>query len=124
MDEEVHEESLEDLLEGSRQKSPTRCCFLLRVKPEYLSEYVRVHQHVWDDMRQALTDSGWRNYSLFLQPETGMVVGYFESDDVDAAQEAMASTEINTRWQGEMAKYFVSPDGGTNEVLPQYFYLP
>ena len=52
-----------------------------------------------------------------------MVVGYFESDDVDAAQAAMADTDVNSRWQAEMAQYFVAPDGGTNEVLPQYLYL-
>ncbi|MCI1642557.1 MAG: L-rhamnose mutarotase [Actinomyces sp.] len=122
MDDEVHQ-SLADQLAATTQKSPTRCCFLLRVRPERLSEYIEVHQHVWAEMRQALSGSGWRNYSLFLQPDTGMVVGYFESDDVDAAQRAMAATEVNARWQAQMAEYFVQPDGGTNEVLSQYFYL-
>ncbi len=122
MDDEVHR-SLADQLATTVQKSPTRCCFLLWVKPDRLAEYVKVHQHVWTEMRQALSDSGWRNYSLFLQPDTGMVVGYFESDDVDAAQRAIADTEVNTRWQAQMGKYFVQPDGGINEVLPQYFYL-
>jgi L-rhamnose mutarotase len=35
----------------------------------------------------------------------------------------MAATEVNARWQAQMAEYFVQPDGGTNEVLSQYFYL-
>lgn len=123
MDNEVQFPPRSHQLAATTQKSPTRCCFLLHVRPERLPEYIDVHQHVWDEMRQALTDSGWRNYSLFLQQETGMVVGYFESDDVDAAQAAMADTDVNSRWQAEMAQYFVAPDGGTNEVLPQYFYL-
>lgn len=124
MDEEVHHETLERELRETTQKSPHRCCFLLRVRPEKLAEYVEVHQSVWEEMRGALHDTGWRNYSLFLETDTGTVVGYFESDDVDAAQAAMASTEVNTRWQSEMAQYFVQPDGGTAQVLPQYFYLP
>ncbi|MCI1676329.1 MAG: L-rhamnose mutarotase [Ancrocorticia sp.] len=114
---------LDELLQNTTQKSPHRCCFLLRVRQEMLPEYVGAHQHVWDEMREALSSSGWRNYSLFLQPETGMVVGYFESDDTDQAQKAMAATDVNTRWQATMSKYFVQPDGGTNEILPQYFYL-
>ncbi len=123
MDKDVHLPSLAEQLASTTQSSPSRCCFLLHVRPERLSEYVDVHQHVWESMREALTQSGWRNYSLFLRPDTGLVVGYFEADDVEAAQSAMARTEVNERWQSEMAQYFVQPDGGTNEVLPQYFYL-
>ncbi|PHP53568.1 L-rhamnose mutarotase [Actinomyces ruminis] len=115
---------LTELLSTTSARSPHRCCFLLHVRPDRLNEYVEVHQHVWEEMRQALTRCGWRNYSLFLRPEDGLVVGYFESDDVDAAQAAMANEEVNTRWQAEMAQYFVQPDGGTNEILPPYFYLP
>lgn len=114
---------LTTLLATTSARSAQRCCFLLHVRPERLTEYVEVHQHVWDDMRDALSRTGWRNYSLFLRPEDGTVVGYFEADDVEAAQAAMADEKANTRWQAEMAQYFVQPDGGTNEVLPQYFYL-
>ncbi|WP_253953872.1 L-rhamnose mutarotase [Schaalia sp. 19OD2882] len=115
---------LKKLLSTTDQASPTRACFLLRVRPECLTEYVQVHQHVWDDMRQALSDAGWRNYSLFLDVATGTCVGYFEADDTSAAQEAMAATEVNTRWQAAMARYFVQPEGGTAQILPQYFHLP
>ena len=114
---------LHETLERTTQKSPTRQCFLLRVRPDKLPEYIEVHQRVWEEMRAALSTSGWRNYSLFLEEETGTVVGYFESDDVAAAQDAMARTEVNTRWQADMAQYFVQPDGGTAQILPQYFYL-
>nr|WP_131245763.1 L-rhamnose mutarotase [Schaalia suimastitidis] len=116
--------TVSELLNSTSQASSTRACFLLRVRPEKLAEYIEVHQHVWEDMRQALSDCGWRNYSLFLDPDTGMVVGYFESDDVKAAQESMARTDVNTRWQAEMAQYFVQPSGGNAHILPQYFYLP
>ena len=92
--------------------------------PEALEEYVDVHQRVWAEMRDALTTAGWRHYSLFLNPDTGLVVGYFESDDTAAAMEAMADTDVNTRWQAEMQRYFVQPDGGTPTLLQQYFYLP
>ena len=50
-------------------------------------------------------------------------MGYFESDDVAAAMAAMEDEEVNTRWQAEMAQYFVQPSGGSAAVLPQYFRL-
>lgn len=111
-------------LASSSANSPQRACFLLHVRPERLDEYVEVHQHVWSEMTAALTATGWRHYSLFLRPSDGLVVGYFESDDVDAAMAAMDDEDVNTRWQAEMAPYFVQPDGGSAERLHQYFYLP
>lgn len=116
-------DQLTTLLDHTAQRSQQRCCFLLRVRPERLAEYIAVHQHVWQDMRDALSNAGWRRYSLFLRPEDGLVVGYFESDDTAAAMRAMEDEDVNTRWQKEMAQYFVQPNGGTPEILAQYFYL-
>ena len=81
--------SLAHTLATTSQASPHRACFLLRVRPEKLAEYADVHQRVWDEMRQALSDAGWRHYSLFLDPDTGLVVGYYEAHDARAAAAAM-----------------------------------
>ncbi|MFT8636451.1 MAG: L-rhamnose mutarotase [Pseudoclavibacter sp.] len=113
-----------DLLDRSDQAAPTRSCFLLRVRPDRLTEYVEAHQHVWPEMRAALSAAGWRNYSLFLDAATGTVVGYFEAEDAEQARRAIAATETNARWQAAMRDYFVPPDGGSDHILPQYFYLP
>ena len=119
----ANRDQLTTLLDHTAQRSQQRCCFLLRVRPERLAEYIEVHQHVWQDMRDALSNAGWRRYSLFRRPEDGLVVGYFESDDTAAAMRAMEDEDVNTRWQKEMAQYFVQPNGGTPEILAQYFYL-
>ena len=119
----ANRDQLTTLLDHTAQRSQQRCCFLLRVRPERLAEYIEVHQHVWQDMRDALSNAGWCRYSLFLRPEDGLVVGYFESDDTAAAMRAMEDEDVNTRWQKEMAQYFVQPNGGTPEILAQYFYL-
>ena len=119
----ANRDQLTTLLDHTAQRSQQRCCFLLRVRPERLAEYIEVHQHVWQDMRDALSNAGWRRYSLFLRPEDGLVVGYFESDDTAAAMRAMEDEDVNTRWQKEMAQYFVQPNGGSAAVLPQYFRL-
>ena len=119
----ANRDQLTTILDHTAQRSQQRCCFLLRVRPERLTEYIEVHQHVWQDMRDALSNAGWHRYSLFLRPEDGLVVGYFESDDTAAAMRAMEDEDVNTRWQKEMAQYFVQPNGGTPEILAQYFYL-
>lgn len=113
---------LDTLLATTDARSPHRCCFLLHVRPERLADYVEAHQHVWEEMRDALREAGWRNYTLFLRAEDGMVVGYFEADDVDAAQRAIAEAAISPRWEAAMGEYF-APGGGEKQILPAYFHL-
>lgn len=86
-----------------------RVCFQLQVKPDRLDEYVRRHAQVWPEMLTALRDTGWGNYSLFLRPD-GLLIGYFETDSLDAARAGMAATEVNDRWQAEMGEFFVDLD--------------
>jgi L-rhamnose mutarotase len=103
-----------------------RVCFLLKVRADRLDEYRERHRDVWPAMRKALQDSGWHNYSLFLR-EDGLLVGYLETEDFDAARAAMAGTEVNARWQAEMAPYFESLDGAPDAAmlpLPEIFHLP
>jgi L-rhamnose mutarotase len=102
-----------------------RVCFTLQVRPDRLEEYVRRHAAVWPDMLQALADAGWRDYTLHLRPD-GLLVGVLETDDLQAAQAAMERTDVNRRWQTEMAPFFeldgVPPDRGMT-VLTTIFDL-
>jgi L-rhamnose mutarotase len=103
-----------------------RVCFLLRVRPDRLDEYRARHEAVWPEMQDALRASGWRNYSLFLDDD-GLLVGYLETDDFDAAVAGMEATDVNARWQAEMAEFFTdlgdtAPDEGFL-VLDEVFHL-
>lgn len=103
-----------------------RYCFLLQVRPELLDEYRERHRAVWPEMLQALTASGWHNYSLFARPD-GLLVGYVEAEDLVAAQAAMEATEVNARWQAEMGRYFTGLDGRRPDegllLLSEVFHL-
>lgn len=103
-----------------------RVGFLLKVKPERLDEYKERHKTVWPEMLEALRETGWHNYSLFLR-EDGLLFGYVEVDDFEAARAGMASREVNARWQADMAPFFealegLRPDEGLLR-LEQVFYL-
>ena len=87
-----------------------RVCFQLQVKPELIPEYRRRHAAVWPDMLLALKSTGWNNYSIFLRDD-GLLIGYFETASLAAAQAGMAATEVNARWQAEMGDFFVALDG-------------
>ncbi len=87
-----------------------RTCFTLRVRPDRLDEY-----------RRGTATSGPRCWPPCARragtttpsssPTTACSIGYLECDDFDAALAAMARTEVNARWQAEMAEFFVDLDG-------------
>lgn len=87
-----------------------RICFLLKVKKDRLEEYKERHKAVWPEMRQALSETGWRNYSLFLRDD-GLLIGYVETPDFQKALDGMAALEVNERWQREMLPFFESGGG-------------
>jgi L-rhamnose mutarotase len=103
-----------------------RVCFTLQVDPARLAEYRERHAAVWPEMLHALRDAGWHDYSLFLR-EDGLLVGYFLTDDLAAAQAAMEATDVNRRWQADMAPFFVELPGGRPDlgftVLDEVFNL-
>ncbi len=61
-------------------------------------------------MLQALRETGWSNYSLFLRQD-GLLVGYLESPDFQQALHGMSTQEVNSRWQREMAPFFEDLEG-------------
>ncbi|MFF0050601.1 L-rhamnose mutarotase [Streptomyces sp. NPDC005498] len=103
-----------------------RVCFLLKVRQERLEEYRERHAAVWPEMLAALSAAGWHNYSLFLR-EDGLLVGYLETEDFAAAQAAMAATDVNTRWQADMAGFFEALGGAEPDEamkpLTEVFHL-
>ncbi|MFF7764988.1 L-rhamnose mutarotase [Streptomyces massasporeus] len=103
-----------------------RVCFLLKVRAERLDEYRERHAAVWPEMLTALSQTGWHNYSLFLR-EDGLLVGYLETEDFAAARAAMDATDVNARWQVEMAPFFESLDGARPDEamkpLTEVFHL-
>ena len=82
----------------------------MQVRPERIKEYKERHREVWPEMREALRETGWRNYSLFLR-EDGLLIGYCETEDFAAALAGMAAKEVNARWQKEMAPFFLGEPG-------------
>ena len=88
-----------------------RVGFLLKVRQDKLQEYKAHHAAVWPEMLNALSRTGWHNYSIFAR-EDGLLFGYFETpDNFKAALEGMSKEEINAKWQDFMAPYFENLSG-------------
>jgi len=89
-----------------------RSAFVIQVRPERVDEYVAAHREVWPEMLAALRGAGIRNYTIFR--DGNRMFGYFEAEDLAAAERHLASQEVCTRWQDAMAELVEGrvPDGG------------
>lgn len=105
--------------------SAVKVCFRSKVDPKNLIEYKKRHAAVWPEMLRELKAAGWNDYTLHLG-EDGLLIGFVDCDDLDAARARMALAEVNARWQGEMASLFPASDTNPDEgfiVLEEVFNL-
>lgn len=102
-----------------------RVGFQFKVRQDRLTEYKEQHKNVWPEMLEALRETGWHNYTLFLRAD-GLIFGYFETDtDLTTVQAKMAAKDVNTRWQNFMSDFMdanARPDETFLE-LEEYFHL-
>ena len=99
-----------------------RSAFVLRVRPNKIDAYIDAHRNVWPEMLQALRDAGVRNYTIFRAGNE--MFGYFEADDVAAAELYLSQQEVCTRWQDAMSELLEErvPDAGP-PALEEIFRL-
>jgi L-rhamnose mutarotase len=99
-----------------------RSAFVLRVKPDKIDDYVEAHRNVWPEMLDALRGAGIRNYTIFR--DGNQVFGYFETDDLPAAERYLAEQDVSSQWQDTMEGLLEErvPDAGP-PGLPEIFRL-
>jgi L-rhamnose mutarotase len=76
-------------------------------------------------MREALSQAGWTDYSLFLRGD-GLLVGYLRTDDFAKAKAAMKHVPVNARWQEQMAPLFAGIEAHADDSmqpLDEVFHL-
>ena len=101
-----------------------RVGFTMRLLPGQEAEYRRRHADVWPEMLDALKAAGARDYSIFLYGD--QLFAYLEVDDFARFREHMAATEVNDRWQAEMASLIdplTDPTTGFHQRLEEIFHL-
>ena len=71
---------------------------VIKVRPEMLDEYKRLHAAVWPDVLKMIETCNIRNYSIYLKD--GFLFSYFEyhGDDYAADMAAMAADETTQKW--------------------------
>ncbi|WP_157671611.1 L-rhamnose mutarotase [Francisella halioticida] len=75
-----------------------RIAEIIRVKKDRLSEYVKLHNNIPDEVLVEIKKANISNYSIFLDKET--LFAYFEytGDDFERDMSRMAKSEIIKIW--------------------------
>lgn len=104
----------------------TRVGSIFKIKPELKAEYKKAHDEIWPELAKAIKDAGISNYSIYFRKD-GTLFSYMEIDDYEKSMAKLAKTDVNTRWQKHMEKYFVKEDksilGPEIEILEEVFHL-
>jgi L-rhamnose mutarotase len=101
-----------------------RVGFTMRLLPGQEAEYRRRHAAVWPEMLAALRAAGVRDYSIFIHGT--QLFAYLEVEDFAAFRASMAATDVNDRWQAEMAALIdplTDPATGFHQRLEEVFHL-
>lgn len=74
-----------------------RLCFTFTIRPGTEDEYQRRHDEIWPELVEAISESGFTNYSLFRRDL--QVTAYAECvPDVATVFGRLGSYEVNQRW--------------------------
>ena len=101
-----------------------RVAFVMRLLPGQELEYRRRHAAVWPEMLAALRAAGARDYSIYVRGTD--LFAYLEVDDFAAFRAHMAASEVNDRWQADMASLIdplTDPATGFHQRLEEIFHL-
>ena len=73
---------------------------VIKLKPEVIPEYKRIHAAVWPEVLKAISDSNIRNYTIFLKEPENILFAYWEyhGRDFDADMKKMALVPRMQAW--------------------------
>ena len=101
-----------------------RIGFVMRLQPGREAEYRRRHAAVWPELLAELSAAGAHKYSIFQRGDD--LFGYLEVDDFAAFRRHMAASQVDARWQAEMAGLIdplTDPETGFHQRAEEVFHL-
>jgi len=81
-----------------KTKEMKRYGMVIKLKPDRIEEYKRLHAAVWPDVLKAITESNIKNYSIYLKDD--LLFSYFEytGTDYDNDMEKIAAKQATQEW--------------------------
>lgn len=97
-----------------------------RLKKDKIEEYSRLHEAVWPEVLETITQCNLKNYSIFLHGD--LVFAYFEyvGSDFDADMAKMDADPVTQKWWTHthpcFEEFAVCPDSRFYHDMKPIFY--
>ncbi len=77
-----------------------RMGMVIRIKPEKIVEYKRLHADTWPEVLGTISKANIRNYTIFLREPENLLFGYWEyhGDDFEADAAKIAADSKTQEW--------------------------
>ena len=98
--------------------------FKMQLKPGHAAEYQRRHDAIWPELASLLQESGVRDYSIFLDEETGALFAVLRRME-GHTMEALPQHPVMRRWWAHMADLMETQADASPVAVPltPMFYL-
>ncbi|GGA99533.1 L-rhamnose mutarotase [Puia dinghuensis] len=102
-----------------------RIAFTMKLHAGFEEEYRRRHDAIWPELQTLLHTTGIREYSIFLDEETGTLFAVLQIADPSALDQ-LPKQPVMQRWWDYMKDIMDSnPDHSpVTKSLKEVFYLP
>lgn len=102
-----------------------RVAFKMKLFKGQEAEYKRRHSELWPELQVLLQESGIKDYSIFLEENTGDLFGYLTIDD-KTKLDKLPGLPVMKKWWAYMKDIMeTNPDNSPVSItLQEVFYLP
>lgn len=87
-----------------------------KIKKGCREDYIRVHEEIWPQMREVLTEAGIQNYSIWNLGE--MLFAYYEVEDEEHMNQVLSESEIYSKWRVFMENFVYIEEGTGQKEWP------
>lgn len=107
-----------------------RVAFMQWIKDGCQDAYVHAHSpgQLWPEIVDASQKAGMHNYTGFVGgPDGRLVVGYFETPDLQRVWRDLAGNDVNLRWSKQIVPLMETGgdiSNGSMEFLKPIWYIP
>jgi L-rhamnose mutarotase len=110
---------------GEAQIMSERFVFRMRLHAGMEAEYKRRHDAIWPELVDLLHAAGISDYSIHLDPETGLLVGVL-TRTTDHGMDALPAHPVMQKWWAHMADIMETTDNNAPVAVPltPVFHMP
>jgi L-rhamnose mutarotase len=101
-----------------------RHAFKMFLNPCMKAEYKKRHDEIWPELEALLRQSGISNYSIHLDDDTNILIGYLERED-DHHMDDLPKHPVMKKWWAHMKDIMAYNADGTPIAiaLDEVFYM-